>query len=127
MLAVKGNQEKLFKAIKSELKSTDGKMVKSKTETKHGWVEVREYRVLPAPKSKPFCDWPSIRCIGEAMSFRYDKSGMEYRYYISSRALSAQDFAIGVREYWGIENSLHWVLGTAFSEDACQIYRDNAA
>ncbi|CAM4323818.1 ISAs1 family transposase [Vibrio neonatus] len=131
LLAVKGNQEKLFEAVKSELKSADGEVVKSKTETKHGRVEVREYRVLPAPKSKPFCDWPSINCIGEAMSFRYDKSGkkcsLEYRYYISSRALSAQDFAIGVREHWGIENSLHWVLDTAFSEDACQIYRDNAA
>ncbi|PMP09037.1 transposase [Vibrio breoganii] len=130
LLAVKGNQENLYKAVKSELKSADGETVKSQTETKHGRIEVREYRVLPAPKSEPFSDWFGIKSIGEAISFRYDKSGkkcsLEYRYYISSRELSAQEFAIGVRDHWGIENSLHWVLDTAFSEDDCQIYRENA-
>jgi len=31
-----------------------------------------------------------------------------------------------VREHWGIENQLHWVLDVSLGEDACQIYRGNA-
>ncbi len=52
---------------------------------------------------------------------------MEYRYYISSAELSTVKFADAVRNHWGIENSLHWVLDATMNEDGCQIYRENAA
>ncbi|PML00499.1 transposase [Vibrio breoganii] len=131
LLAVKGNQKKLFHAIKSEFSALEDDLKESPLEQQHGRLEIREYRVIPAPKTEPFNDWSGIESIGQAISFRYDKTGkkcsLEYRYYISSKELNEETFATGVREHWGIENSLHWVLDTAFNEDACQIYRENAA
>jgi predicted transposase YbfD/YdcC len=48
---------------------------------------------------------------------RGDKIETERRSYISSRALSAPDFAASVRGHWGIENRLHWSLDVTFNED----------
>lgn len=52
---------------------------------------------------------------------------LEYRYYISSAALSAHQFAEAVRGHWNIESQLHWVLDATMREDACQIFRDHGA
>ncbi len=62
-------------------------------------------------------------------NFRLEKGkaiGLEYRYYISSKKLSAEQAAMAVREHWGIE-SMHWVLDVSMNEDACQIYKDHGA
>lgn len=32
-----------------------------------------------------------------------------------------------MRSHWSIENNLHWVLDTIFSEDYCLVRKDNAA
>lgn len=39
------------------------------------------------------------------------KQTVERRYYLSSLSLDVQTFARAVREHWGVENQLHWVLG----------------
>jgi predicted transposase YbfD/YdcC len=52
--------------------------------------------------------------------------GLEYRYYISSKELSAEQASTAVREHWGIE-SMHWMLYVNMDEDACQIYKDHGA
>jgi predicted transposase YbfD/YdcC len=50
----------------------------------------------------------------------------EQRYYICSKELTSGEAGDAVRAYWGIE-SMHWILDVSLREDACQIYRDNAA
>ena len=47
-------------------------------------------------------------------------------YYISSRALTAEQLAVAVRGHWGVENRLHWVLDVSFGEDASTVRKDNA-
>jgi predicted transposase YbfD/YdcC len=32
---------------------------------------------------------------------------------------------MAVREHWGTENGIHWVLDMAFAEDASRIRKDN--
>lgn len=54
------------------------------------------------------------------------KTTTETSYFISSLENNAQKFANSVRNHWGIENSLHWVLDVALNEDDCRIRKDNA-
>ncbi len=51
---------------------------------------------------------------------------LEYRYYISSADLTPEQAGNAIRAHWGIE-SMHWILAVSMREDACQIYRENAA
>ena len=130
LLAVKGNQETLYKAVQAQLTSVlDDPIVC--IEKGRGRKEARAYAVLPATElAEEFAHWPRLKTLGVAMGYRLAANGkesLEYRYYISSAELSKAQFADAVRGHWGIENSLHWVLDTSFSEDNCQIYRENAA
>lgn len=51
----------------------------------------------------------------------------ERRYYISSRSLSAEQFAEAVRAHWRIENSLHWVLDVTFRDDLARVRKGHGA
>ena len=39
----------------------------------------------------------------------------------------AERFLQVIREHWGIENSVHWVLDMAFNEDQSRLHKDNGA
>ena len=41
----------------------------------------------------------------------------EIRYYITSLASNAERLNGSIRQHWGIENKLHWVLDMGFNED----------
>jgi predicted transposase YbfD/YdcC len=71
----------------------------------------------------PEGDWAGLRAIGKVEAERREKGRgaagkvtRETRYYLTS-LVDAQEFGRAVREHWGIENGLHWVLDIAFRED----------
>ncbi|WP_299022907.1 ISAs1 family transposase, partial [uncultured Photobacterium sp.] len=133
LLALKANQKNLHLAVCDTLKEATSlpDQENAVIEKGHGRFEIREYHVMNAETvSCQFPDWPELKTIGVAISYRATKGGKEsiqFRYYISSADLSSEKFANAVRSHWGIENKLHWVLDTAMNEDGCQIYRGNAA
>jgi predicted transposase YbfD/YdcC len=55
------------------------------------------------------------------------KTTVDSRYYISSRALDAEQAAEIIRGHWSIENGLHWFLDVYFGEDSCRARTNRAA
>ncbi len=68
-----------------------------------------------------------MRTLGAVIAFRQEGNtpqnieNVSVRYYISSAELTAKKLATSTQEHWGIENSLHYVLDVAMSEDDCRI------
>ena len=55
------------------------------------------------------------------------KFTQESRYHISSLQTPKPEAALqAVRDHWGIENTLHWILDMSFNEDYSRIRKENA-
>ena len=96
----------------------------------HGRLEVREcWCVSDLEWLDKKQNWAGLNTIGMVKSHRTinGKTAVEVRYYISSLEMNAKLLGSAVRQHWGIENSLHWILDIAFREDECRIRKGNAA
>jgi predicted transposase YbfD/YdcC len=125
LLAVKENQEGLFKATeelfrRSSTSAQNGLPKNDYTEKEqglHGRDESRSCRVLFLEKEIEFfpqSDWPEIYSLIRIQSERLIRStgeaSTEVRYYISNSKQSAKEFNEKVRNHWQVENKLHWSL-----------------
>lgn len=132
LLAVKGNQQRLHAAIETAFIDSHSRgelVLAGHAERSHGRVVGQTAAVLSADGIVDMADWPRCAMIGRMDSIRIvdgKESDLERRYYISSRALTAEQLAAAVRAHWGVENRLHWILDVSFSEDASTVAKDNA-
>src|SRR5262245_11070243 len=88
----------------------------------HGRSEVRETFVAPAPKEMvASAAWPGLATVVLVIRHCVDhatgKTSDQVRYFLSSLPARVKRLARSVRQHWGIENGLHWVLDVAFHED----------
>jgi predicted transposase YbfD/YdcC len=129
VLALKENQPTLYEQVSDyfleqvEKEGPDGKLRHHReVEEGHGRSETRETFVAPATKEMVASGaWLGLatvvlvirRCVDHATG----KSSDEVRYFISSLPAKVKRLAGAVRQHWGIENGLHWVLDVAFHED----------
>jgi predicted transposase YbfD/YdcC len=131
VLALKGNQETLHRAVQELIEeqiADDFEDVPvsrwEEHETSHGRVDHRYYYQVSAPEDLPGrALWAGLKTIGVAIRFS-EKDGEEtadVRYYISSLRRHGKRFARLVRGHWGIENTLHWSLDMTFHEDASRV------
>ncbi len=87
-----------------------------------------------------FNQWEGLSSFIEVRSYRKDlsfqlpknkaksnKKEEELRYYICSQALSAKASNQAIREHWGIENGLHWILDVVMGEDKSKKRAGNSA
>lgn len=137
ILAVKGNQERLHKAIQAAFEKLDADptaiphCTTESLETKRGRNEVRRVTTLNAVDLLPediLFAWPKLETLVRIQSAnqRGGKIVSEVRYYISSLAMrQVEAIGDGVRSHWGIENRLHWVLDVAFREDGNRTRKGN--
>lgn len=129
VLALKGNQPTLYDRVSDYFLEQMGKEGPERklrhhreVEEGHGRSETRETFVAPAAEGLTASGaWPGLatvvlvirRCVEHATG----KSSDEVRYFLSSLPAKAKRLAGAVRQHWGIESGLHWVLDVAFNED----------
>jgi predicted transposase YbfD/YdcC len=141
VLAVKDNQRLLHQKVQSlmddaildHFKGMEGDACES-TEKGHGRIETRRVWCTPEVKwlgetKEGWCDLGSVgavECVREDLST--GKTTTERRYFISSLdGTDADVFGAAVRQHWGVENKLHWVLDVGFGEDQSRIRKGHGA
>jgi len=139
MLAVKGNQEKLFNALTGFFGATERERIERlmpecyvrTIEKDHGRIEERRYWLTRDVLKRVNTDaWPDCYQIGMVEAICHTgkaEPSVQRRYFITSAQCDVKDFARAVRDHWRIENSLHWSLDVTFLEDACRVRKDHAA
>jgi predicted transposase YbfD/YdcC len=139
-LALKKNQGSLYTKVQEtfELAKKDDfsnvKHEKTRIEEKgHGRQEIRAYWIIDDESVMsaldPHGDWEKLRSIGMVESTRIigEKTTKQVKYYILSIEGIVETFSHAVREHWGIENKVHWILDVAFREDLSRIREGHSA
>src|SRR3954464_4763816 len=137
ILTVKDNQGHLLEDIQGALAEAfdadfDG-LEHDTHETRergHGREEYRSYTVLHSTEGIRHREgWAGLTTIGMCYSERTvaGETTAEARYFIGSKKASAAYYGAGLRNHWGIENSLHWQLDVTFKEDHNRVTKRNAA
>ena len=122
VLAVKENQPGLLAGIKDSFQMLAADAVAEEVDCGHGRVERRNCSVVAdlSLLERPF-EWASLQALVRIESERYHKTSgkteREIRYYITSLKPDARRLNGAIRQHWGIENKLHWVLDVGFGED----------
>jgi predicted transposase YbfD/YdcC len=129
VLALKANQPTLYDQVSDyfvdqlEKEGAERKLRHHReVEESHGRTETRETFVAPATQAMVASGaWVGLatvvlvirRCVEHATG----KTSDDVRYFLSSLPAKVKRLAGAVRQHWGIENGLHWVLDIAFNED----------
>ena len=121
VLALKGNQESLHDDVRLFLDDPATTLVQAtQTNKGHGRIETRTASISSdVAWLQERHQWPGLAAVGKITAKRQqgDHSGVKTRYYLLSQAFQPEQFNAIVREHWGIENRLHWMLDVVFNED----------
>ena len=127
VLCVKGNQKNTRKPIEEYLRDeSHAAAIDTATQKeqakRHGRNETRTAYTTTDVSWFPSDKWPKLACVG-AIHRQFeskDKKTDQWHYYISSRALTAEELLRRVRMEWTVE-TMHWILDVQFDEDKCRV------
>ena len=138
VLALKGNQKLLYKAVKEWFKLAQKEEFVGRdysyyeqVEAGHHRVEKRQVWTIDISKLPPLHNqglWTGLKTVIMIVSERrlWNKTTTEARFYLSSLSSNATQIALAIRSHWGIENSLHWTLDVTFYEDKSRIRKQHS-
>jgi len=127
VLGLKRNHPKLYKAIEDYIKSNghDNKhCLLDAFDDSHGRCVRRRFFGYDITTLSETKDWSGAKTVVavETISSKDNdpnhKVSAEWRYYLSSHECNDQRLPNYVRNHWGIENKLHWVLDVHLKEDS---------
>ncbi len=133
VLGLKGNQSTLHDDVELlfQKKPAKTRFISNETiEKGHGRIEKRVCTVTEDIDwlRVEHAHWKDLRSVIEIESTRdiKGKVSIEKRYYISSHHAQPDVVSNAVRQHWGVENKLHWVLDICFGDDQSRIRKGNA-
>lgn len=133
LIGLKGNQGTLNEDVRllfAQKPSAMRFVAAEAVDKGHGRVERRRCTVTEDIQwlKERHPHWNQLRSLIEIEGMRDIKGHVcvEKRYYISSLAAHPQAALHAVRQHWGIENKLHWVLDVCFGDDQSRIRKGNA-
>src|SRR5450759_398175 len=138
VLAVKENQGHLYEDVKGLFDAAEEVAFKDvphdycqTIDKGHGRIEIRQCWTIADPQHVDYlrnlAGWRNLRTIVKVVDERRVQGAttLHTRYFISNLTCSARQMLRAVRQHWGIENSLHWILDIAFREDDSRVRKDH--
>jgi len=141
VLAVKENQKNLYDDIVGRFAQAQSRRYEEiahascrHNDKGHGRIETRECDLITLSPHDPLwsdvqAEWSGLRSLVRITSTRQigRECTREERFFISSLPHHAGRVLGAVRQHWGIENRLHYVLDVSMDEDGCRIRKDHGA
>jgi predicted transposase YbfD/YdcC len=133
VIGLKGNQGQLNDDVRLAFEHKPDKMTfltDEEFDKGHGRLEMRKCTVTSDIQwiRDRHPQWKELNSLVEIESRREIKGEVatEKRYYISSLIAETKILSHAIRQHWGVENKLHWVLDICFNDDQSRIRKGNA-
>jgi predicted transposase YbfD/YdcC len=127
LIAVKGNQPKLYATIQAEFELRSPDSCDDQTETVRDRITQRTVSVLSATADLAAV-WTGVQSLirVERTGVRGTEALHETMFYISSLTADARQLGEWIRAHWHIENRLHWSKDVVLKEDTAPLCSGNA-